>query len=57
MSEDDRAYYHRRAAEELACAQAASDERTVSFHYRLASLFLDLVFGTDELVDRHAVPH
>jgi hypothetical protein len=44
MSEADRAYYHRRAEEELAHAQQATDERLVSYHYRLAGFYLDLVF-------------
>jgi hypothetical protein len=45
MSEDDKAYYHRRAEEEIARAQSSSDEKLVTFHYRLAGFYLDLVFG------------
>jgi len=45
MSEDDRAYYYRRAEEEIARAQAATDERGVSAHYHLAGYYLDRVFG------------
>jgi hypothetical protein len=50
MSEADRAYYHRRAEEELAYAQQATDEWLVSYHYRLAGFYLDLVF------DAHGEP-
>lgn len=46
MPEDDRSYFHRRAEEEIARAQASDDERLVSFHYNLAGLYLDRVFGT-----------
>ncbi len=46
MREDDRSYFHRRAEEEIARAQASDDERLVSFHYNLAGLYLDRVFGT-----------
>ena len=46
MSEDDRAYYYRRAEEEIARAQAATDERGVSAHYHLAGYYLDRVFGS-----------
>lgn len=45
MSEGDRAYYHRRAEEELEHAQSATDEVLVSFHYRLAGFYLDLAFN------------
>ena len=45
MSEADRAFYHRRAEEELEYAQRSSDEWLVSYHYRLAGFYLDLVFG------------
>jgi hypothetical protein len=45
MREDDKTYFHRRAEEEIARAQASDDERLVSFHYHLAALYLDLVFG------------
>ena len=48
MSEDEKAYFHRRAEEEIAHAQASTDERLVSFHYQLAGLYLDLVFGGNE---------
>ena len=46
MSEDDKAFYHRRAEEELVLAQTATDEGLVSYHYRLAGFYLDLVFGS-----------
>ena len=46
MSEDDRAFFHRRAEEELAHAQRATDERLVTYHYRLAGYYLDLVFNS-----------
>ncbi|HJQ16913.1 MAG TPA: hypothetical protein VJ859_07920 [Allosphingosinicella sp.] len=50
MSEDEKAYFHRRAEEEIAHAQASTDERLVSFHYQLADLYLDLVFGDDAAI-------
>lgn len=46
MSEDDKTFFHRRAEEELAHAQMATDETLVSYHYRLAGFYLDLVFGS-----------
>lgn len=45
MSEDDEAYYHRRAEEEIARAQASTEAKVVSFHYHLAGFYLDRVFG------------
>ena len=39
----DRAYYQRRAEEELELAQKAQDERAVRSHYQLAAYYLDLV--------------
>ena len=45
ISEDDKAYYHRRAEEEIARAQASTEAKVVSFHYRLAGFYLDRVFG------------
>lgn len=45
LSEDDKAYYHRRAEEEIARAQASNEAKVVSFHYHLAGFYLDRVFG------------
>jgi hypothetical protein len=45
VPEDERNYFYRRAEEEIARAQAADDERLVSFHYHLAGLYLDRVYG------------
>ena len=45
MSDEDKAYYHRRAEEEIERAQASADARAVSFHYHLAGLYLDRVFA------------
>lgn len=45
MSEDDKAYFYRRAEEEIARAQSSADGKIVSFHYHLAGFYLDLVFG------------
>lgn len=42
-SESDRAYFQRRAEEELELAQKAQDERAVRSHYQLAAYYLDLV--------------
>ena len=38
MSEDDQAYFSRRAEEEIGRAQASNHEAAVSAHYRLAGL-------------------
>ena len=45
MSDDDRSYYRRRAEEEIARAQASTNERAVSAHYHLAGFYLDRVYG------------
>lgn len=45
MEEDDRAYFSRRAEEEISRAQASGHEAAVSAHYRLAGFYLDRVFG------------
>ena len=45
MAEADRDYFYRRAEQEIAVAQAARCERLVRFHYQLASLYLDRVYG------------
>lgn len=42
-SERDKAYFQRRAEEELDLAQKAQDERAVRSHYQLAAYYLDLV--------------
>lgn len=42
-TERDRAYFQRRAEEELELAQKAQDERAVRSHYQLAAYYLDLV--------------
>ena len=47
MSDEDRTYSYQRAEEELERAQASATERLVSFHYRLAGLHLDRVYGAD----------
>jgi hypothetical protein len=47
VNDDDRRYFYRRAEEEIERAQAAQQERLTSFHYRLADLYLDRVFGPD----------
>jgi hypothetical protein len=48
MSQDDERYYHRRAEEEIERAIHSTDQRAVAFHYTLANLYLDRVFGADE---------
>ncbi|MGE5721839.1 MAG: hypothetical protein ACM3YM_05190 [Sphingomonadales bacterium] len=48
MCEDDRAYYQRRAEEEIARAQGSTDERLISFHYTLAGFYLDRAFGSGD---------
>lgn len=54
MPEDDKSYFHRRAEEEIVRAQASVDERLVSFHYNLAGLYLDRVFGEGPIDGRVA---
>lgn len=39
-------YFYRRAEEEIAIAQASAEEHVVRFHYHLAGLYLDKVYGT-----------
>ena len=45
MSEDDRSYFYSRAEEEIERARSSSNERVVKFHYLLAGLYLDRVYG------------
>jgi len=54
MADLDRDYFYRRAEEEIAVAQASASEPLVRFHYQLASLYLDRVFGADG--DPRALP-
>jgi hypothetical protein len=44
---DDPDYLYRRAEEEIERARAATAERIVSFHYQLAGLFLDRIYGAE----------
>ena len=44
---DDRDYYYLRAEEELDRARSATAEHVVSFHYRLAGLYLDRIYGPE----------
>ena len=45
MSYQDLAWIERRAEEEIFRASASTDERVVTFHYTLANLYLDRLFG------------
>ena len=45
---EDRDYFYRRAEQELALAQASDNEHVVRFHYHLAGLYLDKVYGSPE---------
>ena len=47
MSEEERDYCYRRAEQEIGLAQASASERLVSFHYRLAGLYLDRLYGAE----------
>lgn len=47
MTQDDTAYFLRRAEAELESAQAATHPAAVRAHYLLAGMYLDLVYGTD----------
>ena len=56
MSDDDREYYCRRAEEEITRAQSAEDARLVSFHYHLAGLYLDKVYGDADVTPGEKAP-
>ena len=45
MASEDRDYFYHRAEQEIACAQASASPPLVRFHYQLAALYLDRVFG------------
>ena len=47
MSDEDRTYFYQRAEQELAQAVASPSAQLVSFHYQLAGLHLDRVYGAD----------
>ena len=51
---DDLDYYYLRAEQELDRARAATAEHVVRFHYQLAGLYLDRVYGAEG--DPRAVP-
>ncbi|MDB5697455.1 MAG: hypothetical protein JWN69_259 [Alphaproteobacteria bacterium] len=55
LSEDDKAYYYRRAEQEIACAQASTEAKVVSFHYHLAGFYLDRVFGAADEFELSAI--
>jgi hypothetical protein len=42
---EDRDYLYRRAEEEVYRASAATAQREASFHYQLAELFLERIYG------------
>jgi hypothetical protein len=48
MSDEDRAYYRRRAEEEVARACESGDARSVRLHYHLASFYLERVYGAGD---------
>ena len=47
MADEECAYFYRRAEQEIELACASVDERLVSFHYRLADLYLNKVYGIE----------
>jgi hypothetical protein len=49
MREDDRSYYQRRAEEELAAAQLASDAQAAMIHQALAARYHQLGRGGEQL--------
>lgn len=53
LSDEDRAYFERRAEEEVVCACFSRDPRAVEFHYQLAELYLEKLYGgpTDTFSD------
>ena len=46
-SDEDRDYFSRRAEQEIAMAQSSDNEHVVRFHYHLAGLYLDKVYGPE----------
>lgn len=48
MTQDDTAYFLRRAEAELDSAQAAPHPAAVRAHYLLAGMYLDRVYGPDQ---------
>lgn len=47
MSDEDRVYFYRRAEEEIERARLSVTDQLVQFHYVLAELYLDRIYGTD----------
>ncbi|MDB5670428.1 MAG: hypothetical protein JWO25_1387 [Alphaproteobacteria bacterium] len=43
----DQDYFYRRAEEEIDRARISTAERVVRFHYELAGLYLDRVYGAE----------
>ena len=46
VTDEDRAYFERRAEEEIERARESSDPRSVAIHYALSELYLERI-GTD----------
>ena len=47
MPDDESEYFYHRAEQEIELACASADEKLVSFHYRLADLYLAKVYGSN----------
>lgn len=52
----DRAYFYRRAEQELSQAQRAESPEAVKAHYHLAGYYLDRVYGGN-IEQRNQQPH
>lgn len=54
MSDDDRAYFGRRAEQERALAKAANDEKIRLIHLHLASTYDELVVSIEKSLNRRS---
>jgi hypothetical protein len=48
MSDEERAYFYRRAEEEVERAQSSAETAATVFHYQLSELYLERVFGCEQ---------
>ena len=54
VADEDRAYFERRAEEEIERARECTDPRTVAIHYTLSELYLERVGAAPGLAGGHA---
>jgi len=55
VTDDDRAYFERRAEEEIERARECTDPRTVAIHYALSELYLERIGAAPGEAEGHAV--